>query len=171
MDYISGKSRFTYHIMSLTDGIDIVPLVMGLFGVAEVLANIEETTKQEIFKTKIRNLFPNLQDWKDSLGLFYEGLSWFFYGVIPGSGVTLPSFISYTLEKRISKKEFGTGVIEGVAGPETANNAAATGAFVPLLTLGIPGTPTTALLMGALMIHGVQPGPLLMRDAPDIFWE
>jgi len=171
MDYISGKPRFTYHIMSLMDGVDIVPVVMGLFGVAEVLFNIEETMKKEVFETKIKNLFPTLQDWKDSLGPILRGsFLGFFIGILPGAGATIPTFISYTVEKKISKKQFGTGVIEGVAGPETANNAGATGAFVPLLTLGIPGNPVTAILIGALMIHGVQPGPMLMRQAPDIFW-
>jgi putative tricarboxylic transport membrane protein len=171
IDAISGKPRFTYQIMSLMDGIDVVPVVMGLFGVAEVLVNIEGTMKQEIFKTKVKNLFPTLKDWRDSAGpISRASVLGFFMGILPGAGTTLPAFISYTLEKRLSRKQFGTGIIEGVAGPETANNSAASGAFVPLLTLGIPGTPTTAILIGALMIHGVQPGPLLMREAPDIFW-
>jgi putative tricarboxylic transport membrane protein len=171
VDYISGKPRFTYHIMSLMDGLDIVPVVMGLFGVAEVLVNIEAEVKKDIFETRIKNIFPNLQDWKDSIGPIIRGsFLGFFVGILPGPSAVIASFTSYTIEKKISKKTFGTGVIEGVAGPETANNSGATGAFVPLLTLGIPGNPATAILIGALMIHGVTPGPMLMRDAPDIFW-
>jgi putative tricarboxylic transport membrane protein len=171
MDYISGKPRFTYHVMALMDGIGIIPVVMGLFGVGEVLVNIESAVKREIFQTEIKNLYPNRQDWKDSLGPILRGsFLGFFIGILPGPSAVLASFTSYTVEKRLSRKQFGTGIIEGVAGPETANNSGATGAFVPLLTLGIPGNPATAILIGALMIHGIQPGPLLMRDAPDIFW-
>ena len=171
VDYISGKPRFTYHIMSLMDGLDIVPVVMGLFGVAEVLINIEAEVKKDFYETKIKNIFPTLQDWKDSIGPIIRGsFLGFFVGILPGPSAVIASFTSYTIEKKISKKKFGTGVIEGVAGPETANNAGATGAFVPLLTLGIPGNPATAILIGALMIHGVTPGPMLMRDAPEIFW-
>ncbi len=171
MDYISGKPRFSYHIMTLMDGVDLVPVVMGLFGVAEVLSNLERRVKAEIYQTKIKNLFPTLKDWKDSLGSIIRGaFLGFFIGILPGPSAVISSFASYTIEKKLSRKQFGSGVIEGVAGPETANNAGATGAFVPLLTLGIPGNPATAILLGALMIHGVQPGPLLIREAPEIFW-
>jgi len=171
VDYISGKPRFTYHIMSIMDGLDIVPVVMGLFGVAEVLVNIESKVKRDIYEGKIKNFFPTRQDWKDSLGPILRGsFLGFFVGILPGPSAVIASFTSYTIEKRLSKKEFGTGVIEGIAGPETANNSGATGAFVPLLTLGIPGNPATAILIGALMIHGITPGPMLMRDAPQIFW-
>jgi len=171
MDHISGRPRFTYHAMSLMDGVNLVAVVMGIFGVGEVLTNIESSVNREIFKTKIKNLFPSKQDWKDSTGPILRGsFLGFFVGLLPGPSSVIASFTSYTLEKRLSKKELGTGVIEGVAGPETANNAGATAAFVPLLTLGIPGNPATAILIGALMIHGVQPGPLLMRDSPEIFW-
>ncbi len=171
MDAISGKPRFTFHVMSIMDGIDIVSMVMGLFGVSEVLINIESSIKAEIYKTDIKSYFPNLREWKDSVGPISRGsILGFFIGILPGPSAVIASFASYTLEKRLSKKQFGTGVIEGVAGPETANNSGATGAFVSLLTLGIPGNPATAILLGALMIHGVQPGPMLMRDAPDIFW-
>jgi putative tricarboxylic transport membrane protein len=171
VDYISGKPRFTYHIMSLMDGMDIVPVVMGLFGVSEVLVNIETRVKRDVFQTRIGSLFPDRQDWKDSIGPILRGsVLGFFIGILPGPSAVIASFTSYTVEKRLSPKKFGTGVIEGVAGPETANNSGATGAFVPLLTLGIPGNPATAILIGALMIHGVTPGPLLMRDQPEIFW-
>jgi putative tricarboxylic transport membrane protein len=171
MDYISGKPRFSYHIMSIMDGIDFLPVAMGFFGIAEIFANLEKTIKTEIFKTEIKNLFPNLQDWKDSFGPIMRGsILGFILGLLPGGGALISSFASYTLEKRLSKKKFGTGVIEGVAGPETANNSGATAAFIPLLTMGIPGNVTIAILIGALMIHGVQPGPLLMKDHPDIVW-
>jgi putative tricarboxylic transport membrane protein len=171
MDFISGKPRFSYHIMSIMDGIDFLPVAMGFFGIAEIFANLEKTIKTEIFKTEIKNLFPNLQDWKDSFGPIMRGsILGFILGILPGGGALISSFASYTLEKRLSKKKFGTGVIEGVAGPETANNSGATAAFIPLLTMGIPGNVTIAILIGALMIHGVQPGPLLMKDHPDIVW-
>jgi len=171
MDYISGKSRFTYHTISLMDGINFLPVAMGLFGIGEILTNLEKTIKREVYETKIKNIFPTLQDWKDSIGPIFRGsFLGFFLGLLPGGGALVASFTSYALEKRLSQKEFGTGVIEGVAGPETANNSGATGAFVPLLTLGIPGNVTTAILVGAMMIHGLQPGPLLMKEHPDVFW-
>jgi putative tricarboxylic transport membrane protein len=173
MDIITAKPRFTLGIIELRDGVDIVPLAMGLFGISEVLVNLEATQKVEIFKTKIKNLLPTLKDWADSLGAILRGsVLGFFMGVLPGGGAVLASFISYAVEKKLSKhpEKFGTGVIEGVAGPETANNAGAGGAFVPLLGLGIPCNPVTALLLAALMIHGLQPGPLLIKQNPDLFW-
>jgi putative tricarboxylic transport membrane protein len=171
MDYINSKPRFTYHITNLMDGIDIIPVTMGILGIGEVLINLETSLKSEIYNNKIKNFLPNLQDWKDSIGPILRGsFIGFFSGVIPGGGALIASFASYALEKKISKKQFGTGVIEGVAGPETANNAGSTSAFAPLLCLGIPGNVTTAILVGAMMIHGVEPGPLLIRDNPDIFW-
>jgi putative tricarboxylic transport membrane protein len=171
MDYISGQRRFNYHLTVLMDGVGFIPVIMGLFGVAEVLINLETTIKNEIFEGKIKNLLPNLQDWKDSIGPIFRGsFLGFFLGLLPGGSSLIGSFASYALEKKLSKKKFGTGVIEGVAGPETSNNSASTGAFVPLLCMGIPGNVTTAILLGALMIHGVQPGPLLIKNHPDIFW-
>jgi putative tricarboxylic transport membrane protein len=173
MDLISGKTRFTYGIMTLEDGIGLAPVVMGLFGVSEVLLNMEISVKQEIFKTKIKNLFPNLQDWKDSIGAISRGtIIGFFLGILPGGGAVISSFASYAIEKKISKhpEKFGKGAIEGVAAPESANNAATSGAFIPMLSLGIPSNAVMALLLGALMIYGLQPGPLLIRQAPDLFW-
>lgn len=173
MDIITGQARFTLGIVELRDGIDIVPLTMGLFGISEVLINLEVTLKQEVFNTKIKNLFPRFRDWADSLGAMLRGsVLGFFLGVLPGGGAVLSSFVSYALEKKISKRsdKFGTGVIEGVAGPETANNAGTGGAFVPLFALGIPCNPVTAILLAALMIHGLQPGPLLLKENPDLFW-
>jgi putative tricarboxylic transport membrane protein len=173
MDIITGQARFTFGIIELRDGVDIVPLTMGLFGISEVLINLEVTPKQEVFKTKISHLFPTLKDWADSIWAILRGsIIGFFLGVLPGGGAVLSSFVSYAVEKKISKhpEKFGTGVIEGVAGPETANNAGTGGAFVPLFGLGIPCNPVTAILLAALMIHGLQPGPLLLKQNPDVFW-
>ncbi len=173
MDIISGKARFTYGILALEDGTGLVPVVMGLFGISEVLLNIETSIKRDIFETKITNLLPTLQDWKDSLGPILRGsLIGFFLGILPGGGAVISSFSSYAIEKKISKRpeKFGKGAIEGVAGPESANNAATGGAFIPMLTMGIPANAVMALLLGSLMIYGLQPGPLLIKQAPDLFW-
>jgi putative tricarboxylic transport membrane protein len=172
-DNITGSLRFTFGILHLADGFDLVPLVMGLFGISEVLINVEQTISQDVLKTKIKNLLPTAEDWKKAAGPVLRGTGiGFFLGVLPGAGPVISSFVSYTVEKRISRypEKFGTGMIEGVAGPESANNASAQGAFIPLLTLGIPPNVTMAILFGALMIHGLQPGPLLMKDHPDFFW-
>ena len=173
LDPIYGTKRLTFGLSTLMGGIDLIPLMMGLFGISEVLINMEGELKQEVFETKIKGLLPNRQDWRDSAGPIARGsILGFFLGVLPGVGAIIPTFISYGMEKRLSKhpEKFGTGVIEGVAGPETTNNAASSGGFVPLLTLGIPANGIMALLLGALIIHGVQPGPLLMKQNPDIFW-
>jgi putative tricarboxylic transport membrane protein len=171
---ISGKLRFEFGISDLSDGINFVPMVMGLFGISEILTNIEKPIKKSvIFETKVKNLLPNLEDWKKSIGPIIRGsFLGFFLGILPGGGAILSSFASYSIEKKISKhpEEFGNGAIEGVAGPETANNAATAGAFVPLLALGIPSNAIMALLLGALIIHGVSPGPLLINKHPDVFW-
>jgi putative tricarboxylic transport membrane protein len=146
---------------------------MGVFGVAEILSNIEKTLTIDVFKTKIKSLFPTLQDWRRSVGAILRGTGiGLLLGILPGGGAVIASFASYGVEKRLSEhpEKFGTGVIEGVAAPEAANNAAAQGAFIPLMTLGIPSNPTTALLLGALMIHNIQPGPLMMIKHPDLFW-
>ncbi len=174
MDVVVGKPRFNFDLLVLGDGVGLIPLLMGLFGISEVFLNIEEKIKaREIFATKIRGLLPNWQDWKDSLGAILRGsLLGFFLGILPGGGAVVSSFLSYAVEKKISKhpEKFGTGVIEGVAGPESANNAGCGGAFIPLFVLGIPSNVAMALLLGALMIHGLQPGPLLLQQHPEIFW-
>jgi putative tricarboxylic transport membrane protein len=173
MDPVTAQLRFTYDILVLRDGLGIVPVVMGLFGVSEVLLNVGVRIDREVFKTKIKHLFPKRQDWKDSsMPIMRGSFLGFILGIIPGIGGIIPTFISYGLEKRLSKhpEQFGTGRIEGVAGPESCNNAAATGAFVPMLSLGIPANAITAILLGALAIYGVQPGPLLIREHPDLFW-
>ena len=172
-DLISGRLRFTLGIPDLSDGIGLVPVVVGLFGISEVLTNIERTVKADILATKITHLFPTREDWKRSIASIIRGaLLGFALGVIPGGGAVIASFVSYTAEKKISKhpEAFGNGAIEGVAGPETANNAASVGAFVPLLAFGIPPNAVMALLLGALLIYGIVPGPLLVSQNPDVFW-
>jgi putative tricarboxylic transport membrane protein len=172
-DIFTGQDRFTLGITQLKDGVGLVPLFMGFFGISEVLMNLENPIQREIFQTKIKNLFPNLEDWKDSIGAILRGtILGFFIGIIPGGSAVIASFASYAVEKKISKypEKFGTGAIEGVAGPETANNAAAQASFIPLFALGIPSNVAIALLLGALMIQGIRPGPLMMTQHPDIFW-
>jgi putative tricarboxylic transport membrane protein len=172
-DLISGAPRFTFGVDIMLDGLGVIPVVMGLFGISEVLLNIEEGVAREIFKAKISNLLPNLKDWTESIGSIVRGsFLGFFLGILPGGGAAVSSFTSYALEKKISKhpEKFGTGMIQGVAGPETANNAAIGGAFIPLLTLGIPSNSVMALLLGALLSYGVQVGPLFITQHSDIFW-
>jgi putative tricarboxylic transport membrane protein len=173
MDAISGKYRFTGGLQILADGVGLVPMVMGLFGIAEVLDNLEKELKREVVKAEFKRLLPSAKDWKESIGAILRGTGLgFFMGIIPGGGAIVASFASYAIEKKISKhpEEFGQGAIQGVAAPEAANNSAASGNFIPLLTLGIPCNAVMAILLGALMIHGLQPGPLLMTKAPDVFW-
>jgi len=173
MDTLMGAPRFTFDIVELSDGIGLVPVVMGLFGISEVLLNVEQSMDRSIFETKIKNLLPNLKDWADSFWPILRGtVIGFFLGVLPGGGAVISSFVSYAVEKKVSKhpEKFGTGMIEGVAGPEAANNAATGGAFIPLLTLGIPANAVMAILLGAMMIHGMQPGPMLVKEHPDLFW-
>ncbi|MCE5282130.1 MAG: tripartite tricarboxylate transporter permease [Deltaproteobacteria bacterium] len=173
LDAISGLARFTFDRPELLDGVGLVPIVMGLFGISEVLLNIEQVIRREVVKTSIRGLLPTAKDWRDSAGPIARGsLLGFFLGILPGGGGVIASFISYAIEKRVSQhpERFGKGAIEGVAGPESANNSATGGAFIPLLTLGIPSNVVIAMLLGAFMIHGVTPGPLLMKENPQIFW-
>jgi len=172
-DLISGTSRFTFGVKVLMDGVGVIPVIMGLFGISEVILNLEEGVEREIFKTKISHLFPTLADWADSIGSILRGtIIGFILGILPGGGAAISSFTSYAIEKKLSKnpERFGTGMIQGVAGPETANNAAVGGAFIPLLTLGIPANPVMALLLGCLLTYGVQVGPLLIKNHSDIFW-
>lgn len=173
MDAISGTQRLTFGILEFSDGIGLIPAIMGLFGVAEVIANVEAEIKRQVLSARIRNLLPNLQDWKDSLWPILRGsVLGFFIGILPGPAPVISAFSSYAIEKKLSKRPeaFGTGVIEGVAGPESANNAATGGAFIPLFTLGIPANSVIAILLGAFMIHGIQPGPMLISQHPDLFW-
>lgn len=173
VDLVTGHTRFVFGIPHLEDGVRLVPLVMGLFGISEILQNLEESGRVEVFKTKIKGLLPNLNDWKDSIGAIIRGtFIGFFLGTLPGGGAIISSFVSYAVEKKVSKhpEKFGTGIIQGVAGPEAANNAAVSSAYIPLFSLGIPANAVLALLMGALMIHGLVPGPFLMKKNPEIFW-
>jgi putative tricarboxylic transport membrane protein len=172
-DAISGVERFTYGSYTLMDGAGLVPVIMGLFGISEVLFNIEQSTKRMIYTTTLSNIFPTLRDWKDSIMPIIRGtLIGFFLGILPGGGAVIASFGAYAVEKKVSRhpEKFGSGAIEGVASPESANNAASSGAFIPLLTLGIPANVVMAILLGALLIHGITPGPLLIKNHPEIFW-
>jgi putative tricarboxylic transport membrane protein len=172
-DTVSGTARFSFGIIELLDGVGLVPVVMGLFGISEMLLNIETKIDREIFKTRVKGLFPTVQDWIQSAGAIIRGtVIGFFLGILPGGGAVLSSFVAYAVEKKVSKtpEKFGTGLIEGVAAPESANNSAAQGAFIPLLTLGIPSNVVMAMLLGALIIHGVTPGPLLLTNHPEVFW-
>jgi len=173
MDSISGTQRLTFGLLELSDGIGLIPAIMGLFGVAEVISNVEKEIKREVIAAKIKNLLPNLQDWKDSFWpMIRGGILGFFIGILPGPAPVISAFSSYAIEKRLSKhpEKFGTGMIQGVAGPESANNAATGGAFIPLFTLGIPANSVIAILLGAFMIHGIQPGPMLISKYPELFW-
>ena len=172
-DPIMGTNRFTYGNISLMTGMGLVAVVVGLFGVSEVLMNVEISIQREIFEKKITGLYPYYQDMKKSILPILRGsVLGFFMGIIPGMSVAIPTFVSYALEKKLSKKpeEFGYGAIEGVAGPEATNNGASVGILIPTLSLGIPTGATTALILGALIIHGLQPGPLLIKDSPEVFW-
>jgi putative tricarboxylic transport membrane protein len=173
LDSITAQPRLTFDRLELYDGIGLVPVVMGLFGIAEVLHNLERPIAREVIKTKLSQLWPNRAEWRASAAPVARGtVLGFFLGILPGGGAVISSFASYALEKRLSKtpERFGRGAIEGVAGPEAANNAAAGGAFIPLMTLGIPPNVVMALLLGAFIIHGLQPGPLLMSQNPTLFW-
>lgn len=173
IDPISGVERFTYGIPTLFDGISFVSVSVGLFAVGEVFDSAEQSLGTTSYIDKISNLLPNIKDWKDSAFPMLRGaVIGFFVGVMPGAGATIASILSYGLEKKVSKhpETFGTGAIEGVAAPETANNAATGGAMVPLFTLGVPGSATTAIMLGALLIHGLRPGPMLFTQHPDFVW-
>jgi putative tricarboxylic transport membrane protein len=171
IDPVQGAPRFTFGIIELFGGLNIVPVVMGLFGISEILLNAESPAHQ-VFET-MSSLVPTREDVRRSIMPILRGTGiGLFLGLVPGIGSMVPTFISYTVEKRVSKtpEKFGTGMIEGVAGPETANNAYANSAMIPLFTLGIPASPTLAILMGALMMNGLLPGPLLFQEHSDFVW-
>ena len=173
IDVMTGHFRFSFDIPELGDGIGIVPVAVGLFGLGELLATPSRQVTSEVARPKLRELWPNRQEWRDAAMPIARGsVLGFLIGIIPGSAHIISSFMSYALEKRISKhpEEFGKGAVAGVAGPESANNSASTGAFVPMLALGIPTGPVTAVLIAALLIHGVPPGPTLVSDHPNVFW-
>jgi putative tricarboxylic transport membrane protein len=173
LDQINAMPRLTFDRLELVDGIGLIPVVMGLFGVAEILTNIEQQIRRDIVQSRIGSLWPSKEDLKASAGPVARGtVLGFLLGILPGGGAVISSFASYAIEKKLSRtpERFGKGAIEGVAGPESANNAAAGGAFIPLMTLGIPPNVVMALLLGAFVIHGLQPGPLMMSQNPQIFW-
>jgi len=174
-DVISGDPRYAFGVPELMDGIDFLPVAIGLFGIGEVLAGAEEAGGSALVKARYgwREIMPTARDWARSRWAIARGtVLGFLVGILPGAGPTVSTFLSYALEKKVSKhpEEFGRGAIEGVAGPESANNAAATGAMVPMLTLGIPGSATTAIMLGGLMMWGLRPGPLLFEKNPQFVW-
>jgi len=172
MDPVRGLPRFTFGRMELMDGIGFVPVIMGLFGLAEILVNAEKKLAQ-VSIAKMSSLIPTREDARNSVGPILRGsVIGTLLGLIPGMTGSASSFLSYIVEKKISKhpERFGTGMIEGVAGPETANNAHANGAVIPLFTLGIPASPTVAVIMGAFMMHGLIPGPFLFKEHADVAW-
>ena len=174
-DIISGEARYAFGIPEMMDGIDFLPVAIGLFGLGEVLAGAEAPKGHAVVHGRygLRDLMPDAKDWVRSRWAIVRGtLLGFCVGTLPGAGPTIATFMSYALEKKVSRQpqEFGHGAIEGVAGPESANNAAATGAMVPMLTLGIPGSATTAIMLGGLMMWGLRPGPLLFEKNPEFVW-
>jgi putative tricarboxylic transport membrane protein len=175
-DVNTGVQRFTFGAPGLGDGLSIVGLAMGMFGFAEILANLErgyDTSGRDLLTKKIDHLYPSAEDLKQSIGAILRGTAiGSFLGLLPGAGPVLSSFTSYAVEKKIAKhpEEFGQGAIQGVAGPESANNGAAQSTFIPMLTLGIPSTGAMALMLGALMIHNIAPGPEVISKHPDLFW-
>jgi putative tricarboxylic transport membrane protein len=173
IDNMTGHFRYSFDLPELGDGIGIVPVAVGLFGLGEILATPSRTVTGEVIAPKLRELLPTREEWRQAVMPIARGsVLGFIIGIIPGSAHIISSFLSYALEKRVSKhpEEFGKGAVAGVAGPESANNSASTGAFVPMLALGLPTGPITAVLIGALMVHGVSAGPQRVNDHPDVFW-
>ena len=172
-DVNSGVLRFTFNIPELSDGIGFVVVAMGMFGLAEIIGNLELKGSREVFTDKVKGLFPTREDLRRAWPAVLRGTALgSFLGILPGGGSILSAFGSYTVEKKLSKhpEQFGKGAIEGVAGPESANNAGAQTSFIPMLTLGIPGNAVMALMIGALMIQGIAPGPQVMNEKPELFW-
>jgi putative tricarboxylic transport membrane protein len=173
IDVMTGHFRFSFNIPELGDGLGIVPVAVGLFGLGEILATPSRQVTAEVARPRLRELLPSRKEWRESVMPIARGsVLGFLIGIIPGSAHIISSFLSYAVERRVSRKpeEFGKGAVAGVAGPESANNAASTGAFVPMLALGLPTGPVTAVLIAALLIHGIPPGPTLINDHPNVFW-
>jgi len=176
LDPVSGDARFAFDYAPLLGGIEFVAVAIGLFGIGEVLANVEKPAgelEQKVLVPRLRELYPTLQDLKRSIGSILRGAGiGFGVGLVPGPAPVIATYAAYMTEKKISKhpEEFGKGAIEGVAGPESANNSACQAAFIPLFVLGIPFAPPTAILLGALLIHGVTPGPMMISQHPQLFW-
>src|SRR5512136_1436429 len=176
LDPVTGDARFTFGSISLLGGIEFVAVAIGLFGIGEVLVNINQPSElldQGVLMPRLRELYPSLQDLKKSFGAILRGTGvGFGVGLVPGPAPVIATYASYMVERKMSDnpEEFGHGAIEGVAGPESANNAACQSAFIPLFVLGIPFAPPTAILLGALLIHGVNPGPAMIAEHPQLFW-
>ena len=173
IDQMSGYFRFAYGITELGDGIGVVPVAVGLFGISEILVTAGQATPPEVIRPRLRDLLPSRQEWREANGPIWRGTGLgFLIGIIPGSAHVISTFVSYAIERKLSRtpEEFGKGAVAGVAGPESANNAATSGAFVPMLALGVPSAPISALLLAAMMVHGVTPGPLLIQQSPALFW-
>src|SRR5829696_5957218 len=172
-DVNSGTERFTFGLPQLADGIGFVTLAMGIFGIGEIIANLEHESTRSVMMKTITGLFPSREDWRRIIPPILRGTALgSLLGILPGGGAMLASFGAYSLEKKVSRNshEFGKGAIEGVAAPEAANNAGAQTSFIPMLTLGIPSNPVMALMIGALMIQGIAPGPQVMNEKPELFW-
>jgi putative tricarboxylic transport membrane protein len=173
IDVMTGHFRYSFDIKELGDGIGIVPVAVGLFGIGEILSTPASTVTEKVVPPRLRELLPTRTEWRQSAMPIVRGsVLGFLIGIVPGSAHIIASFLSYAVEKRVSRtpEEFGKGAVAGVAGPESANNSASTGAFAPMLALGLPTGPVTAVLMAALLIHGVPPGPMLVSEHPDVFW-
>jgi putative tricarboxylic transport membrane protein len=172
-DVTSGTQRYTFGVPELFDGIGFVAVAMGLFGLGEIIVNLEREAGGAVIVNRIASLWPTRDDWKRMVAPICRGtVLGSFLGILPGGGAMLASFASYSMEKKVSRyaREFGHGAIEGVAGPESANNAGAQTSFIPMLTLGIPSNPVMALMVGAMIIQGIQPGPSVMSEQPALFW-
>jgi putative tricarboxylic transport membrane protein len=173
IDQMTGYFRFAYGVVELGDGIGVVPVAVGLFGLAEILVSAGRAARPQVLRLKLRELLPSREEWRQSAMPIGRGtVLGFLIGIIPGSAHVISSFVSYAVERRLSKRpdEFGEGAVAGVAGPESANNSATSGAFVPMLALGVPSGPIPAVMLAAMMVHGVSPGPLLIKQAPELFW-
>jgi putative tricarboxylic transport membrane protein len=173
IDVMTGYTRFSWGIVELGDGVGIVPVAVGLFGVSEILLTAGQPAPPKIQRPKLRDLIPSREEFRLSAGPIGRGsVLGFLIGIIPGSAHIISSFVSYGIERRLSRhpERFGQGAIEGVAGPESANNSAASGAFVPMMALGIPTSPVTAVMIAAIMVHGILPGPMLIQSQPELFW-
>jgi putative tricarboxylic transport membrane protein len=172
-DVTSGAQRYTFGLPRLVDGIGFVVVAMGMFGLAEIIRNLEQEEGRSVMVRKITNLMPTKEDWKRMVAPILRGtVIGSAVGILPGSGSILGAFAAYSIEKKVSKNsaEFGKGAIEGVAAPESANNAGAQTSFIPMLTLGIPSNPVMALMIGAMIIQGIQPGPSVMKEQPALVW-
>jgi putative tricarboxylic transport membrane protein len=173
IDQMSGYFRFAYGVVELGDGLGVVPVAVGLFGLAEILATAGQAVPPKVIKPRVRELLPSRAEWAQSAWPIGRGtVLGFLVGIVPGSAHIISSFVAYALEKKLSRRpqEFGHGAIAGVAGPEAANNSATSGAFVPMLALGVPSGPIPAVMLAAMMVHGVSPGPLLITQQPALFW-